>query len=74
MKKVFFVFAIAAAFAACNNSAETPTTTPEDSARIADSIKAATAPAVTPDTTKMSADTSKMSADTSKMKADTTKK
>ncbi len=42
MKKVLFVLAIAASFTACNNSTETPATTSIDSARIADSIKAAT--------------------------------
>ncbi len=42
MKKVLFVLAIAASFTACNNATETPATTSIDSAKIADSIKAAT--------------------------------
>ena len=42
MKKVLFVLAIAASFTACNNATETPATTPIDSARKADSMKAAT--------------------------------
>ncbi len=45
MKKVLFVFAIATSLVACNNATETPAATAIDSARIADSIKAAT-PAV----------------------------
>ena len=46
MKKLLFVFAIAtASLVACNNSADTSATAAADSARIADSIKAAT-PAV----------------------------
>lgn len=72
MKKVLFVFAIAAAFAACNNTAETPTTTTEDSIRMADSIKALTP--IMDTTAAMMDTTSKMMADTSKMMADTTKK
>ncbi len=42
MKKVLFVFAIAASLVACNNSADTSATASADSARIADSIAAAT--------------------------------
>lgn len=45
MKKVFFVLAIATSLVACNNATQTPAATAIDSARIADSIKAAT-PAV----------------------------
>lgn len=40
MKKVIAIFAIAAMFAACNNEAETGMT-PEDSIRIADSMRRA---------------------------------
>ena len=45
MKKVLFVFAIATSLVACNNATETPAAATIDSAKIADSIKAAT-PAV----------------------------
>lgn len=41
MKKVLFVLAIAASFTACNSATETPATTSIDSAKTADSIKAA---------------------------------
>lgn len=62
MKKLLFVFAIAAAFAACNDSATTE-------APKADT----TAPVQTaPDTTVLKADTSALKADTT-VKADTTK-
>ena len=44
MKKVLFVLAIVASLTACNNATETSATSPIDSARIADSIKAATKP------------------------------
>ena len=41
MKKVLFVFAIAASLVACNNAADTSATSAIDSAKTADSIKAA---------------------------------
>ena len=41
MKKLLFVFAIATSLVACNNSADTSATASADSAKTADSIKAA---------------------------------
>ncbi len=41
MKKVLFVFAIATSLVSCNNAADTTATTAIDSAKTADSIKAA---------------------------------
>ena len=40
MKKVLFVFAIAASLVACNNAVDTSATSAIDSAKTADSIKA----------------------------------
>ena len=70
MKKVFAICAIAVAMVACNNEASTEDAAKmaADSARVADSTKAAEA-------SKMMADTAnKMMDTTSKMMADTTKK
>jgi hypothetical protein len=65
MKKLFLVLAVASlGFVACNNEAETETITPEDSARVADSI----ANALKMEQDKMMADT------TGKMMSDTLKK
>ncbi len=58
MKKVLLGLAIAASFTACNNATQTPATTPIDSAKIVDSIKAST-PAMDTAAKKMAADTSK---------------
>jgi hypothetical protein len=67
MKKLFLVLAVASlGFVACNNEAETGISA-EDSARIADSIKAAE------DAMKMQPDTTSISVDTT-AKADTLKK
>ena len=75
MKKVLFVLAIAASFAACNNATETPATTSIDSARIADSIKAAT-PAIDTAAKKMDSAAVKMDSAAKKMnkKMDSAKK
>ena len=43
MKKLLFVFAIATSLVACNNSTETRAASTIDSAKVADSIKAAAA-------------------------------
>ena len=75
MKKVFFVLAIAASFTACNNATETPATTSIDSARIADSIKAAT-PAIDTAAKKVDSAAAKIDSTAKKMnkKMDSVKK
>ena len=74
MKKVLFVLAIATtSLVACNNSTDTSATTSADSARIADSIKAAT-PAPAPDTTAKKIDSAASKIDTAAKKIDTATK
>lgn len=60
MKKVLFVLAIAATLTACNNATDTTATSPIDSARIADSIKAATMPVIDTASKKMDSAVKKM--------------
>jgi uncharacterized lipoprotein YajG len=71
MKKVLFVLAIAASFTACNSSTETPATTSIDSAKIADSIKAAT-PAI--DTAAKKLDSAAAKVDSAAKKVDSAAK
>ncbi|MBC7626847.1 MAG: hypothetical protein H7254_06130 [Ferruginibacter sp.] len=66
MKKVLFVFAIAASFTACNNATQTPATNSIDSAKTADSIKAAT-PAMDTAAKKMDSAAAKMDTAAKKM-------
>ena len=73
MKKVLFVLAIATtSLVACNNSTDTSATTSADSARIADSIKAATPAPV--DTTAKKIDSAASKIDTAAKKIDTATK
>ena len=65
MKKVLFVFAIAAAFAACNNASES---TPAN-----DSTKVDTAAVVAPVDTTAKVDTAAAKVDTTAVKADSAK-
>ena len=74
MKKVLFVLAIATtSLVACNNSTDTSATTSADSARIADSIKAATPPPAV-DTTKKATDSTVKSIDSTVKKIDSATK
>ena len=72
MKKVLFVLAIAASFTACNSATETPATTSIDSAKTADSIKAAMPAAV--DTAKKVIDSAAKKIDSAVKKIDSAAK
>jgi hypothetical protein len=72
MKKVLFVLAIAASFTACNSATETPATTTIDSAKLADSLKAATPAAV--DTAKKVIDSAAKKIDSAVKKVDSAAK
>jgi hypothetical protein len=65
MKKVFFVFAVAAGIAmtACNNKPAGEATTTTDTTAVTTAVTTTTT-----DTTKMAADTTKMAADTTAAK------
>ena len=67
MKKVFAILAVAGLMAACNSGADKEKAA-ADSARVADSIKNASAAAAAMDTAKAAMDTAKGKMDTSKAK------
>jgi hypothetical protein len=67
MKKLLFVLAIATSMVACNNATETPATTSIDSARMADSAKAAMTPVIDTAVKKMDSATMKMDTAAKKM-------
>ena len=72
MKKVLFVLAIAASFTACNSATETPATTTIDSAKLADSLKAATPAAI--DTAAKKVDSAAAKVDSAAKKVDSAAK
>lgn len=72
MKKLLFVLAIVTSLVACNNATDTSATASADSAKMADSMKAAT-PAVM-DTVVAKMDSARAKMDTAAMKMDTAAK
>ena len=72
MKKLLFVLAIATSLVACNNATDTSATASADSAKMADSMKAATPAKM--DTTMAKMDNAAAKMDTAAKKMDTAAK